>query len=77
VMACYAITLALLAMVGTMIVSGWIYYAGLTLAAALAVYHYSLIRNRQREKCFVAFMNNNWLGAAVFAGIVMDNLARS
>jgi 4-hydroxybenzoate polyprenyltransferase len=77
VMVCYAITLALLATVGKMIASGWLYYAGLTLAAAIALYHYSLIRHRQREACFAAFMHNNWLGAAVFAGIVLDNLIRS
>jgi 4-hydroxybenzoate polyprenyltransferase len=77
VMACYAIMLVLLAAVGITNGSGWLYYAGLTLAATFAIYHYSLIRNRQREECFAAFLNNNWLGAAVFAGIVMDNLARS
>jgi len=76
VMACYAIMLVLLAVVGKTIGSGLLYYAGLTLSAAFAIYHYSLIRQRQREKCFAAFLNNNWLGATVFAGIVMDNLSR-
>jgi 4-hydroxybenzoate polyprenyltransferase len=77
VMACYGIMLALLAIVGMAIGSGWLYYAALALAAALAVYHYSLIRNRRRENCFAAFLNNNWLGATVFAGIVLDNLGHS
>jgi len=77
VMACYAITLALLATVGQMISSGWVYYAGLLLAAGIALYHYSLIKHRQRESCFKAFLHNNWLGAAVFAGIALDNLVRS
>jgi 4-hydroxybenzoate polyprenyltransferase len=77
VMACYAITLALLATAGTMTGSGWIYYTGLALAAAIALYHYTLIRHRQREACFKAFLHNNWFGAAVFAGIALDNLARS
>ena len=52
VMSCYAITLVLLATVGQMIVSGWFYYAGLMLAAGIALYHYSLIKHRQREACF-------------------------
>ncbi len=76
VMACYAIMLVLLAMVGITLGSGRLYYAGLAVAAGIALYHYNLIKQRQREKCFAAFLNNNWLGAAVFAGIVLDNLAR-
>jgi len=77
VMSCYAVTLALLAAAGTMINSGWPYYGGLIIAAGLAFYHYHLIKHRQREQCFAAFLNNNWLGAAVFAGIVLDNLIRA
>lgn len=49
------------------------YYAGLAVAAALAVTHYSMIRTRTREGCFKAFLHNNWIGFAVFAGIVADN----
>ena len=76
VMVCYAITLALLARAGLMISAGWIYYAGLMLAAGIALYHYTLIKNRSRELCFKAFLHNNWFGAAVFAGIVADYLTR-
>ena len=72
IMVCYAITLALLAWVGVQTGSGWIYYAGLLAAFAIALYHYTLIRGRQRAACFAAFLHNNWLGAAVFAGIVLD-----
>jgi len=43
-------------------------------AAAIAVHHYRLIRERTREGCFRAFLGNNWLGAAVFAGIVVDKV---
>ena len=76
VMACYAFALAILATVGKMIVAGWIYYAGLAVAAGIALYHYKLIKHRDREACFAAFLNNNWLGAAVFAGIALDSLFR-
>jgi len=34
------------------------------------VYHYTLIRGRSREGCFRAFRHNNWVGLAIFAGIV-------
>jgi 4-hydroxybenzoate polyprenyltransferase len=76
VMACYAVALALLATVGKMIVAGWFYYAGLAVAAGIALYHYNLIKQRHREACFKAFLHNNWFGATVFAGIAADYLLR-
>jgi 4-hydroxybenzoate polyprenyltransferase len=56
---------------------GWAYWLGLVTATAIALYHYSLIRHREREKCFKAFLHNNWFGAAVFAGIALDYAMRS
>jgi len=70
VMICYAATLAILAWVGMYEKLRWPYYAGLAVAAALMGYHYTLIRDRTREGCFKAFLHNNWVGAAIFAGIV-------
>lgn len=72
VMLCYAASLILLAYVGRQLNLGWAYYAGLLLAAGIAAYHYTLIRDRDRSKCFKAFLHNNWFGAAVFAGIALD-----
>lgn len=69
VMTAYAGMLALLAGVGIMARLGWMYFAGLALAAGLMAYHYRLIRGRVRAGCFKAFRHNNWVGAAVFAGI--------
>jgi 4-hydroxybenzoate polyprenyltransferase len=74
VMCCYAVTLVLLAAAGMMISAGFWYFAGLILAAGIALYHFRLIKDRQREACFKAFLHNNWFGAAVFAGIVLDHL---
>ena len=76
VMACYAITLGLLAWIGHGISMGAAYYAGLAVAAGIAGYHYTLIRNREPAKCFKAFLHNNWLGMAVFAGLAIDFLIR-
>ena len=46
------------------------YFAGLIVAGGIAGYHYTLIRGRDRDACFRAFLHNNWLGAAIFAGLV-------
>jgi len=77
VMACYAVTLILLALAGGAAGLGLLYYLGLLAAGGIALYHYRLIRSRQRESCFTAFLHNSWLGAAVFAGIVLDYLVRT
>lgn len=72
VMVCYAITLGLLAVVGGLADLGPAYFAGLAVAGGIAIYHYTLIRERDRPRCFKAFLHNNWLGATVFAGLLID-----
>jgi 4-hydroxybenzoate polyprenyltransferase len=67
-----AMALYALILVGHRFELGHFYYAGLAVAAGLFVYQQWLIRFRAREACFKAFLNNNWVGVAVFAGIVMD-----
>ena len=74
VMLCYAATLALIACVGARQAMGGPFFAGIGVAAALALYHYTLIRNRDRALCFKAFQHNNWLGAAIFVGLCADYL---
>ncbi len=46
--------------------------AGFAAAAAQAVWHGWLIRDRQRDPCFKAFRLNHWVGFAVFAGIAVS-----
>lgn len=70
VMASYGAMLALLAAVGAWSGLAWPFYAGLGAAGAMMLYHWSLIRGRTREGCFKAFMHNNWVGGAIFLGIV-------
>jgi len=76
VMACYAVHLAVLAAIGQRIGANWPYYAGLVTAAAIAAYHFTLIRTRERDGCFRAFRHNHWLGFAIFAGLVADYALR-
>jgi 4-hydroxybenzoate polyprenyltransferase len=72
VMICYALTLGLLVWVGSWVGLGWAYYFSLLIAAGIALHHYTLIKTRERASCFQAFLHNNWFGAAVFAGLVLD-----
>ena len=48
------------------------YGIGLVAAASLALYQQFLIRDREKDKCFQAFMNNNYFGGAIFVGILLD-----
>lgn len=67
----------LLVLFGLMLVGsrqnfGDIYYAGLLLASLFFIYQQYLIKDRIRQRCFAAFLNNNWFGACVFVGIVLN-----
>lgn len=72
VMLCYALTLGLLGWMGWQMQRGWVFYGGLTVAGSIMVWHFLLIRSRQPLACFRAFLNNNFVGLAIFAGIALD-----
>lgn len=74
VMVCYGLTLLLLVIAGVWLAMGYAYYVGLVIAAVIAIYHYFLIRAREKAKCFKAFLHNNWFGFAVFAGLATHYL---
>ncbi|WP_027456635.1 4-hydroxybenzoate octaprenyltransferase [Dechloromonas agitata] len=74
VMLCYAATLAIIGWVGWTLNMGLAFYAGLAGAAGIMGVHYTWIKGRERMPCFKAFLHNNWVGAAIFAGIVVDFL---
>jgi len=74
VMFFYAAMLALMSYVGVMLGLERVYYLGLTVSALVACYHYVLIKNRQPDRCFKAFLHNNWVGALIFAGIFFNYL---
>ncbi len=68
------LVLLVLVLVGQQADLGAFYYLGLIAMACLFVYQQHLARYRQREACFKAFLNNNWAGFAVFAGLFIDTL---
>lgn len=47
------------------------YFAGVAVASGFSIYHYTLIRKRDPIKCFSAFLNNNYFGLSVFAGVYL------
>ncbi len=66
--------LLLMAAVGFMNGLGSIYYLSLIVASGLVLYQQYLIRNRNPEECFKAFLNNNSFGLVIFCGILLDFL---
>jgi 4-hydroxybenzoate polyprenyltransferase len=70
VMLSYLLMIIILGALGTALWLDWPYYVGLAGAAGMMAHHWFLIRGRSREGCFKAFLRNNWVGAAIFAGLV-------
>jgi len=62
---------AVLLIIGHQATMGSFYYLGMAIAAAFAVYQQYLIKDRDAQRCFKAFLNNNWFGAVIFFGIVL------
>ena len=72
VMICYALFIATMACVGYWARMGACYFSGLVVTCMLVALEYNLVRTRDRARCFKAFLFNNWIGAAIFAGIAAD-----
>ncbi len=66
------VLLVILTYVGVLAERGAWYFGGVAVAGALALYHQFLIRDRDPAACFEAFLGNNYLGMAVFVGLVLD-----
>ena len=66
-----------LLIVGNKLQLGMYYYLGVMVAAGFGGYQQYLIWEREPAKCFKAFLNNNWVGAAVFVGIVLHYMLGS
>ena len=72
VMVFYAVYLASWAALGWAQGLRWPFAAGIAVAAAQALWHGVLIKDRSRDGCFQAFRLNHWVGLAVFAGVAAD-----
>ena len=72
-----AAALIVMLFVGLTLEFGVWFYAGLLTAGGTAIYQNRLCKDRDRDLCFKAFLNNTWFGAAIFAGIVMAYLTKA
>ncbi|MGH6622801.1 MAG: 4-hydroxybenzoate octaprenyltransferase [Burkholderiaceae bacterium] len=76
VMACYGAFLSLLLLVGHALHADWPFYLGCFFAFVWTLREWHLTRSRTREACFRAFRDNQWIGLAVFAGVVANYALR-
>jgi 4-hydroxybenzoate polyprenyltransferase len=65
-----AAMLAMLAWLGIWLGLSWPWFLALALSAALFIVQQVWIRDRDRDACFRAFLNNNWVGLILFAGLL-------
>ena len=66
--------IVLLVCLGLMLQFSWPWFAGVAIASVLFVWQQYQVRERDRGACFSAFLNNNWVGAAIWAGLLFTYL---
>ncbi|MGQ0833624.1 MAG: 4-hydroxybenzoate octaprenyltransferase [Gammaproteobacteria bacterium] len=70
-------TLLALVLAGRSMQFGRWYYAGVVLAAVFFLWQQWLIRTREPDACFRAFLNNHYVGMAIFGGVLMEYVYRA
>jgi 4-hydroxybenzoate polyprenyltransferase len=70
IMLCHTSFIAILTVLGLLLSFSLYYFMGIGAAIILIGYQYQLIRQRDPQRCFQAFLHNNWVGFSIFAGIV-------
>ena len=74
VASCHLGTLATLIMVGLHLDLNGFYFASIGFSLGFAVYQFVISRGRDRQRCFEAFLNNSWMGAVIFVGLLLAYL---
>ncbi|MBV5297874.1 MAG: 4-hydroxybenzoate octaprenyltransferase [Rhodoferax sp.] len=73
---CYLLFITIWALALMQHAQGAIFMVAIGLACGQVLWHYTLIRGRQRDGCFKAFRLNHWLGLTLFAGIAASYATR-
>lgn len=76
IVCCYALMFILMGLIAILVGLNYFFWLGWLGALICAVYHYQLVKTRERTKCFKAFMHNNWLGFFMFLGIAVAWMTR-
>ena len=66
--------IALLLLLGLKLQFSWPWFAGVAVATVLFARQQYQVRNRDRDACFNAFLNNNWVGVAIWTGLLTTYL---
>lgn len=65
---------ALLIWLGFILQLNWPWFTGVAVASVLFIRQQYEVRNRDRDACFKAFLNNNWVGVAIWTGLLVSYL---
>ena len=65
-----AVFLVIMLLIGVMLTMSAVYYVAIGLSLLFFIYQQWLVKNKEPDQCFHAFLNNNWVGAVLFLGIV-------
>jgi len=71
-----ALALVILLLAANQLSAGLFFYLGILIAGGLFAYQYTLTQHRNTDMCFKAFLNNHWVGASIFIGVLLDYLVR-
>lgn len=74
IMGCHFLFITNMVAIGIKIGLGPYYFVGITVAICFIAYQYKMIHAREPQRCFQAFLQNNWVGGSVFVGIFLDYL---
>lgn len=66
-----AVMIIMLISAGTWLHLGWSWFAGVAVVAGLFARQVYLVRERDRDACFHAFLNNNWVGLTLFLALLL------
>ena len=77
ILLCHILFLSILTYTGILLQRGIWFYGALLIASGLIIIQYNMIRKREPSRCFKAFLQNNWIGAIIFMGILLDTLLRT
>jgi 4-hydroxybenzoate polyprenyltransferase len=71
IMVCYAVMMTIFIYIGKIMSFSSYYFVGILVVLGLIVWQYQMIKSRQKERCFTAFLANNWIGLALFGCLVL------